>query len=201
MVHQERTDRRHAARLAVRVTRLYLVRHGRATAGWNVDRDPGLDPLGQFQAQRVADRLAPVGPLPLLSSPLRRCQETAAALALAWSVPIAISLAVAEIPSPPGVALAERVEWLRATMLGTWAQLDSNYTDFRDGVVRALVTIADHSVVFSHFIAINAAIGAAINDDRVVIRSLDNCSVTIVDIVNGRLQLVEGGHEADTLIR
>jgi hypothetical protein len=30
---------------------------------------------------------------------------------------------------------------------------------------------------------------------------LDNCSITVVDVVDGRLILVEGGHEADTLIR
>ena len=38
-------------------------------------------------------------------------------------------------------------------------------------------------------------------DDRLVIRSLDNCSVTVIDIADGRLVLVEGGEEADTLIR
>jgi len=57
------------------------------------------------------------------------------------------------------------------------------------------------SVVFSHFVAINVAIGSAIGDDRLVLRSLDNCSVTVVDVVDGELQLVESGHEADTLIR
>ena len=43
--------------------------------------------------------------------------------------------------------------------------------------------------------------GAATNDDAVVIRSLDNCSVTIIDVIDGALHLVEGGVEADTLIR
>ncbi len=56
-------------------------------------------------------------------------------------------------------------------------------------------------MVFSHFIAINAAIGAATGDDRLVIRRLDNCSVTAFDVVAGRIVLIQGGHEADTLIR
>ena len=56
-------------------------------------------------------------------------------------------------------------------------------------------------MVVSHFVAINAAIGAALGDDRLLVRSLDNCSVTVVDVVAGSLRLVEGGHEADTLIR
>ena len=65
----------------------------------------------------------------------------------------------------------------------------------------ALSGLDADSVVFSHFVAINAAIGAAIGDDRLVVRSLDNCSVTVIDVVDGALQLVESGHEADTLIR
>ena len=28
------------------MARLYLVRHGRATGGWDVDPDPGLDDVG-----------------------------------------------------------------------------------------------------------------------------------------------------------
>jgi len=35
----------------------------------------------------------------------------------------------------------------------------------------------------------------------VVIRSLDNCSITVIDVLDGRLHLVEAGNEADTLIR
>ena len=47
-----------------------------------------------------------------------------------------------------------------------------------------------------------AAIGAATGDDRVVIASLDNCSVTVIDVSeDGTLTLVETGGEADTLIR
>ena len=57
------------------------------------------------------------------------------------------------------------------------------------------------AVVVSHFIAINAVIGACLGDDRLVIRRLDNASVTIVDGAPDGLVLVEAGHEADTLIR
>ena len=71
------------------MTRIHLVRHGRAAAGWDVDRDPGLDALGAQQAAAVAERLAPLGPLEILSSPLRRCRETAGPLAAAWAAEVA----------------------------------------------------------------------------------------------------------------
>lgn len=190
--------------MAVRVTRLHLVRHGRAAAGWDSDQDPGLDEVGRQQAAHVASllvSLASSGSLPILTSPLRRCQETAAPLARLWSTEVIVSAEVAEIPSPHGVEMADRVEWLRAAMRGTWAELGERYTAFRDGIVDALVALPGDSVVFSHFVAINAVIGAATDDERLVIRSFDNCSVTVVDVIDGTLRLVEGGHEADTLVR
>jgi broad specificity phosphatase PhoE len=183
------------------VTRLYLVRHGRAAAGWDTDPDPGLDDIGRSQAAAVAARLAPIGPMPIVSSPLLRCRETSAPLGELWQVEVRIEPAVAEIPSPQGVPMGERIDWLRAAMQGDWADLGPRYVAYRDQVVGALCAMPVDAVVFSHFVAINAAIGAATGDDRLVVRSLDNCSVTVVDAVAGALQLVESGHEADTLIR
>lgn len=178
-----------------------MVRHGRASAGWDKATDPGLDGVGRGQADAVAARLAPVGPLTVVSSPMSRCIETAAPLSAIWKTEARIEPAVAEIPSPDGLAMAERVDWLRAAMRGTWSELGRLYTDFRDGVVAAVADQLADTVVFSHFVAINAVIGAATDDDRLVIRSLDNCSVTVIDVIDGRLHLVEVGHEADTLIR
>ena len=183
------------------MTRIYLVRHGRAAAGWNTDPDPGLDDLGRHQAGEMTAKLAPLGPLDLVSSPLLRCQETAEGLAAAWSISPRIEPGVAEIPSPEGVAMADRVEWLRLAMAGTWSAMGPRYMAFRDGVAATVRGLPNDTVVTSHFIAINAVIGAASGDDRVVIRSLDNCSVTVIDVIDGVLHLVEGGHEADTLIR
>ncbi len=184
--------------------RIYLVRHGRAAAGWDVDPDPDLDDLGRAQAVAVADRLGALSPMPVLSSPLARCRRTAAPLAERWGVAVAVDPAVAEIPSPQGVAIGERVTWLRAAMAGTWADLGERYTAYRGHVVAALAATTTDTVVFSHFVAINAAIGACLGRDELVLRSLDNGSVTVIDAdpaSGGRLVLVESGHEADTLIR
>ena len=183
------------------MTRLYLVRHGRASAGWDTDPDPGLDEIGVRQAKQAAARLSAHGPLPIITSPLLRCRQTAAELAQLWRVEPRVEPAVGEIPSPEGVAMSHRIDWLRAAMRGSWTDLGPTYVDYKNRVVSTLVAVGDDSVVFSHFVAINVAIGASISDDRLVVRSLDNCSVSIVDVVDGGLQLVESGHEADTLIR
>jgi broad specificity phosphatase PhoE len=184
------------------VSRLVLVRHGRAAGGWDDDVDPGLDDLGRAQAEAMADLIAPRGPLPILVSPLRRCRETAAPLELRWTTVAAVDPAVGEIPSPPAVPMHDRTSWLRAAMAGTWDDIGAEYAHWRDSVVARLLAIDVDTVVISHFVAINAAIGAATGSDQIVIAALDNCSQTVMDVVDGRLVLVEQGFEApDTLVR
>ena len=49
-----------------------MVRHGRASAGWDTALDPGLDELGQAQAREAADQLQSLQLSNLITSPLLR---------------------------------------------------------------------------------------------------------------------------------
>lgn len=212
MVHQTRRNWAGARSLAVRITRdelqpiqIALVRHGRASGGWDTALDPGLDDLGRRQAADVANELDQIfvgKEVEIISSPLLRCRQTADAFAKLRVLPVRVCDKVTEIPSPNGVAMAERVAWLREVMQGRWSDLDENYLVFRDRLVEFVRAIERDTVIFSHFVAINAVIGALTNDDRLVIRSLDNCSVTLLECDSkGKLRIAQSGHEADTLIR
>lgn len=190
--------------MAIRVstTRLYLVRHGRASAGWDTELDPGLDELGRQQAREMAQQLSPLGPVNVITSPLLRCQQTSLPLCEAWNSKPEIRLEVGEIPSPEGVPKSGRAVWLRENMGGTWQSLGPRYTTFRDEVVNFVSQLNDDTVIVSHFMAINAIIGNTRNDDRLVLFRLDNCSVTTVERdEHGDLKLIQSGREADTLIR
>ena len=179
-----------------------MVRHGRASAGWDTALDPELDELGHSQAREVADQLHSLQLGNIITSPLMRCQQTAGPLAQMWNVVPQVCVEVSEIPSPNGVAMSDRIVWLRQAMQGTWSELGSDYVQYRDCITDFVRGIQTDAVIFSHFIAINAVIGGVLGDDRLVIRSLDNCSTTIFERdTAGDLSLVQGGHEADTLIR
>jgi broad specificity phosphatase PhoE len=182
------------------VPRVTLVRHGEASAGWGDDPDPGLSELGARQAAAVAEALAPLGPQAVLTSPLRRCRETAAPLAARWGVEPVVTHPVAEIPSPPGVGLDERSAWLLSLSDRRWSDADPATRQWCAEVVAAVTGLGEDTVVFSHFVAINVVLGAALGDDRVFVARLANCSRTIVDVVDGRLVLVEVGAEADSRI-
>ena len=212
MVHQTRRDWAGARSLAIRIARddlqaiqIALVRHGRASGGWDTALDPDLDDLGHRQAADVANELDQIfvgKEVEIISSPLLRCRQTASIFAKLRLLPVRVCDEVTEIPSPNGVAMAERVAWLREVMQGRWSDLDENYLVFRDRLVEFVRAIERDTVIFSHFIAINAVIGALTNDDRLVIRSLDNCSLTLLECDSkGKLWIAQSGHEADTLIR
>ena len=179
------------------MSRIYMVRHGKAVAGFDGHLDPGLDDLGRSQAVAAAEVLAPLGPLPLYSSPLARARETAEPLARRWSSEIVIEPRVAEIPSPTEV-LAERALWLRHAMQGRWRDLDESLQIWRRELVDYLRGMDRDSVVFCHFIAINVAVGEARNDDRVVVFPPDNGSVTVFSNDAGTIRVVELGRSAQT---
>ena len=177
------------------MTRLYMVRHGQAAAGFDT-ADPGLDALGRSQAEAVSKVLAPKGPLPILASPLLRTRETAQPLAKLWKREPAIEHAVAEIPSPGHMSVTERVPWLRQFMAGSWRDADKGLAEWRARVIATLASQKADVVIFSHYVAINVAMGAALGDDKVVVFSPANCSVTVFDTDGARLSLVDRGQEA-----
>ena len=68
---------------------IYLIRHGQSTGngrncfmGWS---DHPLTDLGRAQAEAVAARLAPLGPMPVRCSDLPRARETAEIIAARWT--------------------------------------------------------------------------------------------------------------------
>jgi broad specificity phosphatase PhoE len=176
------------------VTRLILVRHGRAAAGFGEHADPGLDHVGHEQAERAAEALAPLGPLPMLTSPLRRARETAAPLEARWDATAIVEPAVGEIPSPTD-DLAERSRWLERVLGLTWPEVDASLRAWRAGVVDFLTELRADTVVFTHFVVINVAVGSATDDDRIVCCHPANASRTVLTVEDGHLRLVDAAEE------
>ena len=174
-----------------------MVRHGRAAAGFGGAMDPGLDDTGRAQAAAAAKVLAPLGPLKILTSPLLRTRETAAPLADLWQRTPTVEEAVAEIPSLEGVTLEQRVVWLRKLMEGSWRDVNLRLGQWRQNVIAALTAQSEDCVIFSHYVAINVAAGAALGDDRVHVFAPDNCSVNVFETKDGALSLIEKGRQAD----
>jgi broad specificity phosphatase PhoE len=185
------------------MARLYIVRHGEPTGSWGVshDPDPGLSDLGKQQAQTAAERLRLLTPKHIVTSPLRRARETSDPLVGMLSQQALVAPAVAEVPTPPGVAMEDRGNWLRQMMAGNWDTVEPLLTEWRRAAIDYLVSVKEDTAIFSHYVLINTAVGAAIGDERVHCFAPIHASVTILD-TNGRaLSLVELGEAGTSAIR
>lgn len=186
------------------MARLYLIRHGKPSASWGEeDDDPGLDAVGAAQARAARDWLMalPSGERPRLvvSSPLRRCRETAEPTALALGVATEIDPRVGEIPTPRALSAAERPGWLRAAFGGTWKAIpgDLDYDAWRAEIAASLIARGD-TAVFSHYVANNAVVSHLLGLEQVLAFRPDHCSITVLETDGRTLSLVTQGAEAST---
>lgn len=178
----------------------FLVRHGEAAASWGQSPDPGLSETGRIQAQAAADALQRQlrEDVQLLSSPLTRARETAEPLAAALSRPVAIDEVFREVPAP--VPLAQRKDWLRTFMQQRWDEQPEELHHWRDSACNRLLSLQSPTVVFTHFLVINAVVGRVLQQPGVCHFYPDNGSITHLRRDADGLHLVTLGRELETVV-
>ncbi len=180
------------------MTKIYLVRHGKAAAAFDEDHDPPLDKIGIRQALAMADTLGPLGPMSMVTSPMRRTRETISALEAVWGSPARVEPRVTEVPSPTE-DLGARRTWLTGIMAGNWSdEAAAHLAGWRAALMAAIDEIETDTVVSTHFVAINTIVGLLTDDDRVTIFRPDNCSITRLERRDGKLVVAEMGREVET---
>ena len=181
------------------MTLIHLVRHGQPETGWNAHQDPGLSDLGRQQANSAAHALFEQGPLPILSSPLRRTRETAYEFEMLWRRPAAVEERVVEIPSP-GLSGEERGEWLKTLQYRRWTDLDEVVQAWRERALECLLEISQDTVVVSHFMIINAVVGWTRGEEGIVCCQPLPGSRTTLERVGDTFRVVEGAAGASTVL-
>jgi broad specificity phosphatase PhoE len=176
------------------MTVIHLIRHGQAEAGWDAQRDPGLNAVGRQQAQQAAQALSQGVPLPIVVSPLRRARETAVAFEALWGRAARVETRIAEIPSQ-GMTLVERGKWLQTLPQMRWQALGDPLLRWRQEAIECLLAIAEDTVVVSHSLIINAVVSWVQGDDRVVCCQPLPGSCTTLRRAGAAFQLVGMGLE------
>lgn len=185
------------------MAKLYLVRHAKAAARFDEDPDPSLSEEGKEAAVDLALNLESLGPMPIYTSPMERARETALPLANRWGMVPEVSAAFTEIPTPNDVAekgLAARGPWLQQIATEKFATQPPIIRAWREGLIGMLKSCRSDTIVFTHFMVINAALSAALNDERVVVMQPDYCSCTIVETSSRGIALISRGAEAQTKV-
>jgi broad specificity phosphatase PhoE len=106
---------------------------------------------------------------------------------------------VGEIPTPLSLA-TDRGDWLRGVLAGRWPDVAADTGRWRAELLHALQSIDEPTVVFTHFVAINAAVGAATGDDRVWSCSPAHASITELEADGSTLTLVALGAQSTSRI-
>lgn len=181
-------------------TRLFLTRHGEPEAAWGAADDPGLSGRGREQAERAAGALP--GGLAIVSSPMLRCRETAAPYEARLGVGAVIEPRVSEVATPAGLAdrrawLADTFPWRAGATSRLWDDVDPALHRWRDDVLGAARALSQDAAVFTHFIAINAIVGAATARNETIVCRPAHASITEIALVDGALHLVALGESMD----
>ncbi len=178
---------------------IFLVRHGEAAAGWGDHPDPGLSELGHRQATDAATKLKALGALRCVSSPMQRCRETAAPFEDLLRVGAVIAPQISEIATP--LNTADRPAWLQSVMASSWTAAGEKYVRWRDDMLAFVEALPDQTVVFSHYVAINALAGKLDGHDRVMHFRPAHASITVLKReASGRLSVATLGEDKPSII-
>ncbi len=181
---------------------IYLVRHGEAAQKWWRSDDPDLSALGRDQATQAAETLLPVvrkyQTLRLVSSPLLRARETAAPLSDALGIGVEVDEAFREIPSP--VPVRERRRWLGEFMHQHWSEQPEEVLQWHQSLFRSLLATRQPTVVFTHFVVVNAVVGEITDSTKTTCCLPANASITHIQLTGDTLRLVALGEQLQTTV-
>ena len=180
--------------------KLFLVRHGEAVAHWGEDSDPGLSDLGYQQASHASAALLGLidTDTRLISSPMLRARQTSEPLALALGASVAIDHCFREIQAPVG--LKDRPEWIKKFMQETWVSQSESLLDWRADAMEKLLEFGGCTVIFTHFMILNAVVGQLLGCQKTLYFRPSNASITQLERVGNTLRLTSLGDVLETVV-
>ena len=182
--------------------KIYLIRHGEADSSWDKDADPRLSEEGKKQSQNLVDEILKDLPssFEIISSPLLRTRETALPLIDKLDLELKIKDTFTEIPSP-GIPLSERKDWLRGIFSLKVSELEEPQMEWRNNVINSLKQLKNDTIIFSHFMVINAVVGWINDSEKFVSFYPDNCSITKIERIDGKFNLTVLGKNFPTTVQ
>ena len=180
---------------------LIFVRHGEASETWGKHSDPSLSKAGISQSHKLISNLS----LQLLedfifiSSPKSRAQMTAAPLIKKYKKSLLIDSIFSEIPSSKVIA-SEKKEWLKKIMTMNVDVLPQDVAEWRDSIISRTLSFSDNTIIFSHFMVINAVVSGLMNRSEIMYFYPGYTSITKITLQNNRAMSISLGDEKKTLI-
>ena len=184
---------------------IILVRHGEASASWGDDPDPGLSKIGIDQANKLIDNknLPSLLEYDFVSSPKSRALMTAAPLINKYSKNLITDKTFTEIPST-GIKPQNKKDWLSEIVTLKLSDLPDEVNEWRLMLIEKIFETKKNTIVFSHFMVINALVAELTKSDTLLCFYPDYTSITKIIVEGNKVKDLyignERGNERKTLI-
>jgi broad specificity phosphatase PhoE len=180
---------------------LIFIRHGEASGNWGEHPDPGLSENGVSQSQKLISNhsLQLLEDFIFVSSPMSRAQMTAAPLIKKYKKSLLIDSIFSEIPSSKVIA-SEKREWLKKIMTMNVDVLPQDVAEWRNRIISRTLGFSDNTIIFSHFMVINAVVSGLMNRPEIMYFYPDYTSITKITLQNNKAVNISLGDEKKTII-
>ena len=180
---------------------IILVRHGEASASWGDDPDPGLSKIGMDQANKLIDNknLPSLLEYDFVSSPKSRALMTAAPLINKYSKNLITDKTFTEIPST-GIKPQNKKDWLSEIVTLKLSDLPDEVNEWRLMLIEKIFETKKNTIVFSHFMVINALVAELTKSDTLLCFYPDYTSITKIIVEDSKVKDLYIGNERKTLI-
>jgi len=180
---------------------LIFVRHGEAAENWGEHPDPGLSENGILQSQKLISNISlqSLEDFIFVSSPKSRARMTADPLIEKYKKSLLIDNIFSEIPSSK-VVISEKKEWLKKITTMNISDLPKEVSDWRNNIIGKSLSFSNNTIIFSHFMVINAIVSGLIKYSEIMYFYPDYASITQITLQNNRAISISLGDEKKTLI-
>ena len=166
-----------------------FIRHAEASNSWGNHPDPGLSDNGKNQSKELINHpeLIELDHYSFISSPKLRAIETAKPLAEKFKKELIIENIFTEIPSL-NIEPDKKQEWLKNILQMNKNDLPENITKWKDNIISKTKAFSQDSLVFTHFIVINALLSELNSETKLLYFYPDYTSIVKITIEDGEFR-------------
>ena len=181
--------------------KLILIRHGEAASAFGESEDPSLSALGTKQSKKLVKDLNidVLNKYKFFSSPKARAIQTAKPLVDILKKDLIVKKEFSEIPAPK-IDSKEKQRWLKNIMSLPIDKLPKDVNLWRQNLLKVMSSLEKNTIVFTHFMVINALIGYIVKNKTLLYFYPANASVTKVFLKNGTPSSYQVGENKKTFI-
>ena len=169
--------------------KIIFVRHGEAASAYGDHEDPGLSKKGLSQSNDLLrnNKLQNLEEYTFISSPKLRAIETAGPLARKFNKEILIDDIFIEIPSKD-IQINKKQQWLKQLVDTKIKDLPENVKLWVNNILKRTSGIREHSIIFTHFMVMNALLGQLTKSEKLLCFYPDYTSILEIEVKEGKIK-------------